>query len=227
MATETLVGKRIPRIDATEIVTGATVYTADVFPRGTLYAKLVLSTRAHAVIKRIDVSKAAALPGVMAVVTGQDAPNYLVGRFLRDRPILAQGKVRFLGEPVAAVAALEKDVAIQAAELVEVEYEDLPAVYAPEEAMQPDAPQVHAPGSRYLDARQGWIEPQGNVRGQALVKRGDPDKAFAMCDLVYEETYRTPPTHQGYIEPHAAVANVDPSGRITLWASNKGQFIVR
>ncbi|HLE82635.1 MAG TPA: hypothetical protein VJA25_15400, partial [Dehalococcoidia bacterium] len=74
MATETLVGKRIPRIDATEIVTGATVYTADVFPRGTLYAKLVLSARAHAVIKRIDVSKAAALPGVMAVVTGQDAP---------------------------------------------------------------------------------------------------------------------------------------------------------
>ena len=199
MATETLVGKRIPRIDATEIVTGATVYTADVFPRGTLYAKLVLSTRAHAVIKRIDVSKAAALPGVMAVVTGQDAPNYLVGRFLRDRPILAQGKVRFLGEPVAAVAALEKDVAIQAAELVEVEYEDLPAVYAPEEAMQPDAPQVHAPGSRYLDARQGWIEPQGNVRGQALVKRGDPDKAFAECDLVHEETYRTPQIGRAHV----------------------------
>ncbi len=227
MVTETLVGKGIPRIDAAEIVTGSTNYTADILPRGTLFAKLVLSTRPHAIIKKIDISKAMALPGVMAVVTGEDAPKYLVGRFLKDRPMLAQGKVRFLGEPVAAVAATDKDIAEQAADLVEVEYEDLPAVFDPEQALSPNAPRVHEDGSRYLDGRLGMAEIKGNLRNEVIVRRGDPDKAFEECDLVYEDTYRTPSTHQGYIEPHAVVASVDAEGRITLWASNKGQFIVR
>ncbi|MSQ14760.1 MAG: xanthine dehydrogenase family protein molybdopterin-binding subunit [Dehalococcoidia bacterium] len=227
MVTETLVGKSIPRIDAAEIVTGSTSYTADILPRGTLFAKLVLSTRAHALIKRIDTSKALAHPGVMGVVTGEDAPKYLVGRFLKDRPMLAQGKVRFVGEPVAAVAAVDKDIAEQAADLIEVEYEDLPAVFDPEEAMGPNAPLVHLAGSRYLDGAQGWVEPKGNIRNDVIMRRGDPDKAFAECDIIYEDTYRTHPTHQGYIEPHAVVASVDSESRITLWASNKGQFIVR
>src|SRR5713101_7557956 len=122
----------------------------------------------------------------MGVVTGEDAPKYLVGRFLKDRPMLAQGKVRFLGEPVAAVAAVEKDIAEQAADLIEVEYDDLPAVFDPEEAMRPEAPLVHLAGSRYLDGAQGWVEPKGNIRNDVVMRRGDPDKAFAECDIIYE-----------------------------------------
>ena len=136
------VGKDVKRVDGLDKVTGYTKYVDDIKMPGMLYAKIKKSPYAHAKIRKIDTSKAEALEGVKAVITGADVPNR-VGLYLEDKTFLATDKVRFIGEPVAAVAAVTPEIAEQAVELIEVEYEELPSVFTAMDAIKPDAPLVH------------------------------------------------------------------------------------
>ena len=138
-----VVGQSIVRDEGPAKVTGAARYTADVPLRGALWAKCLRSPLPHARIVRIDTSRAARLPGVRAVLTGADFPPSLVGRRLKDQPIVPRDRVRFVGERVAAVAAIDADTAEEALALIDVEYEELPAVFDPFAAMEPDAPILH------------------------------------------------------------------------------------
>src|ERR1700752_3606156 len=151
MAELTVGGKPVQRVDAGEKITGEAVYGYDLVLPNMLYGKTLFSTKAHAKIKRIDTSKAKALAGVVAVVTGADAP-WTHGESVKDKPFLAQGKVRCIGEPVAAVAAEDEDIAQAAGKLIEVDYEDLPVYTDPEEAGKPGCIEIHEDFAKYRKA---------------------------------------------------------------------------
>ncbi len=219
------IGARMVRTDALEKVTGSAVYAEDIRLPRMVYGALVRSTHAHAKILSINTSEALSLPGVRAVVTGQDIEMGYYGYELHDQRVFALEKVRYMGEPVAAVAAVNPDTAREAAAMVKVEYEELPAVFDPEEAMSADAPLVHEdPNAYQLD----WeSERKGNLCYRLELGDGDVDRGFAGSDKVIEGTYYTPGAHAGAIEPHSATAMTDPSGRITIWTTTQKPFAVR
>lgn len=227
LGTGRVVGKEVLKNDARLKASGAARYAADMRPhtRGCLCGKILRSPYAHASIVSIDTSKAVAVKGVYAVVTGEDVTPARIGRFLRDRTVLARGKVRFIGEPVAAVAAVDEETAVQALSLIRVEYRQLPAVFTPEEALAPDAPTVHEELASYEDPMPS--DRCGNQRNSVTIERGDVDEAFSRADVVVEGTFITQPVHQGFIEPKACVADVDKDGKLTIWASNKSPFLNR
>jgi CO/xanthine dehydrogenase Mo-binding subunit len=232
------IGISIPRPDGPDKVTGQVQYVADLNPRGLLHAKLLRSPHAHAKIVRIDVSRARALPGVRAVVTAADIPQLKKKAPTRAHAVLAIDRVVFAGQPVAAVAADEPAIAEEALDLIDVQYEVLPAAADPLEAMKPDAPPVAELGT---EADTSEAQAHGSVAGvtteakskavnisqQARLQRGDVAKAFAESDLILENTYRVPMVHQGYLEPHAVLAQWDTAGNLTLWASTQGSFNTR
>ena len=222
-----VVGQSIVRDEGLAKVTGAARYTADVPLRGALWARCLRSPLPHARIVRIDTSRAARLPGVRAVLTGADFPPSLVGRRLVEGPakIVARDRVRFVGERVAAVAAIDADTAEEALALIDVEYEELPAVFDPFAAMEPDAPILHPDLLKYEGLHGKPTIP--NVHSHLLIERGDLEQGFAESDLVLEHTFTTPAQHQGYIEPYSVLVAVDPSGRPDVWMSNKGPFHLR
>jgi CO/xanthine dehydrogenase Mo-binding subunit len=217
--------KSYPRVDAREKVTGYATYASDVYLPEMLMCKLLSSTRAHARIVRIDISKAEQLPGVRAIITGRDFPDIQFGSgALKDRYIMARDEVYYIGEPIAAVAADDEVTAQEAVELIEVEYEDLPTVINPLEAIKPNAPAVHAD----LAGFEGYGFAMGNNVSALLdADRGEVDEAFQEADLVIEETYRSQGINQGFLEPMACVANVEPNGRLTVWASTQGPYQIR
>src|SRR5574342_1381096 len=151
MSELTVIGKPVQRVDAEEKITGRAIYGYDLVLPNMLYGKALLSSKAHAKIKRIDTKKAKALPGVAAVVTAEDAP-WTHGESIKDKPFLAQGKVRCIGEPVAAVAAEDEDIAQAAVKLINVEYEDLPVYTDPEEACKPGCVEIHEDFDKYRKA---------------------------------------------------------------------------
>ena len=220
------IGQRVGRAEGPAKVTGAAVYPGDINLPGTLVGKCLRSPYPHARIVSIDATEARQLPGVHAVLTGADIPNALVGRFLRDIPVLASDVVRFHGQKVAAVAADDNDIAEAALRLIEVQYEELPAVYDPVEAMQAGAPTLH-PDFMTYEGRVDEPQEHPNVTAHAVWENGDIDEGFAEADLVFEHTFRTQRQHQGYMEPHACVVQVDDDGRIQLWANTKMPFQVR
>ncbi|MCE2464789.1 MAG: xanthine dehydrogenase family protein molybdopterin-binding subunit [Dehalococcoidia bacterium] len=222
------VGQSVTRGEGPDKVTGKARYTADVLLPGMLWGKVLRSPFPHARIVSIDTSKARALPGVHAVITGQDIPDRRVGRRLRDFPVLARDRVVFVGEKVAAVAAETPDIAEEALLLIDVEYEDLPAVYDPFEAMQPDAPVLHPDLASYigLPAPASTIA-ENNVFAHNVWSKGDIEQGFAEADLVFEHTFTTQMVHQVYIEPHACVAKVEEDGRVQMWINNKAPFTLR
>ena len=222
------VGQSVTRGEGPDKVTGKARYTADVLLPGMLWGKVLRSPFPHARIVSIDTSKARALPGVHAVITGQDIPDRRVGRRLRDFPVLARDRVVFVGEKVAAVAAESLDIAEEALLLIDVEYEDLPAVYDPFEAMQPDAPVLHPDLASYtgLPAPASTIA-ENNVFAHNVWSKGDIEQGFAEADLVFEHTFTTQMVHQVYIEPHACVAKVEEDGRVQMWINNKAPFTLR
>jgi CO/xanthine dehydrogenase Mo-binding subunit len=175
-----VIGQRLPRIDAIPKVTGEAQYTGDLNMPGMLTGKILRSPHPHALIKSIDTSLARQVKGVRAVITAEDVPDNLFSfyQWLADKHILCTDKVRYVGDEVAAVAAVDEDTAEEALLLIKVDYEPLPAVFELEEAMKPDAPLVHDD----KESNSTWS-----------VKRlfGDPDKAFAECDFVVEGTYST------------------------------------
>ena len=219
------IGARMVRTDAVEKVTGHAVYAEDIQLPRMIYGALVRSTRAHANILSIDTSEAMSLPGVKAVVTGPEIEMGYYGYELHDLRVFALEKVRYLGEPVAAVAAVTPDIAREAAMKVKVEYEELPEVFDPEEALTPGAPLVHDDPNSY---RFDWeSERTGNLCYKLEFGEGDVERGFAESDRVIEGTYHTPVAHAGAIEPHSATAMTDPSGRITVWTTTQKPFGVR
>ncbi|MDO8689996.1 MAG: molybdopterin-dependent oxidoreductase [Dehalococcoidia bacterium] len=219
------IGKATPRVDAVEKATGSAIYAADIHLPRMLYGKALLSPLPHARIVRIDASRALALPGVRAVVTSEDTAGVRLGPMIKDQPVIATGKVRFVGEYVAAVAAADPDTAEEALGLIMVEYDELPAVFDPLEAMKEGAPVIH---EDLLSYPMGFKAARyGNVCTQARISHGDPTQGWAEAEVEVQGSFTTPAVHQGYLEPHASVASVDPSGRITVWCTAKGPFRTR
>jgi len=215
-------------IDGTEKVTGTALYTADYTLPGMLWGKTLKSPYPHARIVSIDTSAAKALPGVHVVLTGKDVADAgLWGRAVKDVPVIAVEEVRFAGERVAAVAAEDEDIAEEALSLIEVEYEELPALLTPEEAMAPGAPILHPNFNDYFGFPQK-METPSNVFRQTHLERGDVEAGFAEADLVYEATYTTQRMFQGYLEPQAVLVNIDDAdGRVHVWICSKAPYNTR
>jgi carbon-monoxide dehydrogenase large subunit len=220
------IGKPVPRIDALEKVTGRAMYIDDLKFSDVLYGKILRSPHAHAKIKRIDTSKAEALPGVRAVVTGKDAP-FRGGEAIRDQPFLAVGKVRCVGEVVAAVAADTKEIAEHAIGLIVVEYEPLAAVLDVMEAVKPSAPLIHEEMHAYAHMPVVTVVPHTNICAKFEFKQGDVEKGFRESDYVFEDTFRFPTGHHCQIEPFGAVAQVNVNGKITIWVANDAPHRLR
>jgi len=216
----------VPRIEGVDKVTGRTQFAADVPISGLLWGKVLRSPVPHARIVRIDTSRTRTLAGVHVVVTGADLPSVYVGSRMKDMPVLARERVRFVGDPVAAVAAESREIAAEAVNLIEVEYEELPAVYDPEEALRPGAPVIHEDRSQYKYAPS---VPEGmpNLQSYMVWKNGDLEAGFKRAHRIFEHTFRTQLTHHGYLEPHSCVVRVDPGARVEIWASNKAPYELR
>jgi len=224
------IGARTIRPDGTEKVTGSAQYAADFTMPGMVWGKVLRSPYAHALIKKIDTSKAEAMRGVLAVMTGDDLPLLPLDRPLPTGPndirwiargCMAREKILYVGHPIAAVAATSQRIAQAALELIEVDYEVLPHVIDVDEAMAPGAPILH-----------DWVKTDGidgptNVSAVFTVKTGDVKQGFAEADLVIERTFKSAPVHQGYIEPQACVVSYKPDTQSTIWSSSQGQFMVR
>jgi CO/xanthine dehydrogenase Mo-binding subunit/aerobic-type carbon monoxide dehydrogenase small subunit (CoxS/CutS family) len=227
-----VVGRSVPRTDAVEKVTGRARYVTDLEQPGMAHAALLRSPYAHARLVRIDTSRACALPGVFTVLTGADLtwcePYY--GPAFRDRPVLAIDVVRFEGEPVVAVAAVDAETAARALELVEIEWDELPAVTTLEQALAPAAPLVHTAeplSGHFADLSSLRPRPGTNVCHQFAYARGDVERALAEADVVVEDAFTFPRVQHYAMEPHAAIAAWDDSGTLTVWASTQNPFSVR
>jgi CO/xanthine dehydrogenase Mo-binding subunit len=227
-----VVGRSVRRLDALEKVTGRARYVTDLELPGMLHAKLLRSPYPHARILRVDVARARAAAGVRAVVTSADLDwcDPYFGPAFRDRPILAIDVARYEGEPVAAVVAETESAAAAALELIEIAYEELPAVTTLEEALAPDAPLVHTsepPAGHFADLSTLRPRPGTNICHQFDLERGHGARAFAEADIVVEDVYRFPRVQHYSMEPHAALAVWDPDGTLAVWASTQNPYSVR
>jgi carbon-monoxide dehydrogenase large subunit len=221
------IGDSVPRVDAREKVTGAALFADDLqFGSGLLYARIKRSEHPHALIKRIDAGKAQALPGIKAVVTGADFPGY-IGLYLADRNIFCRERVRYVGDPVAGVAAVSEEIAEKALDLIEVEYEPLPGVFDPEFGASPKAPLLHPDLGRYEVPNFIFPEPGTNISNHFRIRKGDVEAAWPQCAAIVEHQYRIPHVQHVPIEPHIAVARVDEDGRVKLWGSSQSPFAQR
>ncbi len=232
----TEIGKSYRRLDYETKVTGRAQYLADMSVPGMLHGKILRSPYPHARITRIDASKAEKVAGVMAVLTRGDIlhdegiePFY--GPVFKDQTIVATEKVRHVGDPVAAVAALTVDAAEAALKLIEVDYEELPAVLSIEDALKPGAMLVHdsvkLPASGFADLADLKPIDGTNLCTHFKLNRGDIDEGFAAADHVFEDTFTLPATQHCFLETHACIASVEPGGRITVWATTQNPFVVR
>ena len=206
-----------PRLDAADKATGRARYADDIRLPGMLHAAIHTSQQAHARIVACRTDAALALPGVHAIVTGADIAGTRWGGIVKDETMLARDKVRYVGEPIAAVAAIDAATAIRAAAAIEVDYEPLRCVLSPDAALARDAPLVHAGFATYVKTVDGGGH--GNIVFETDVAEGDVDHAFAQCDAIVEGTFETQAQHHVYLETNGCVADVDASGRITLYAS--------
>ena len=215
------------RVEGELKVRGHLLYADDLTLPGLLQVAVVRSPYPHARIVGINVATAEKLPGVRLVLTGADVAAIRYGRAVRDVPILAVDKVRFVGEMVVAAVAESRQIAEEAAVLVDVEYEPLSAAGDPLEALRPDAPAVHEEPWAYAGAARGQAEPV-NLMGRATAAHGgDIDAALAAADRVFEHTFRTQAQHHGYLEPHSCTVMVDADGRISVWSCNKSPYRLR
>jgi putative selenate reductase molybdopterin-binding subunit len=227
-----------------EKVTGAAKYAADVAMPAMLWGKILRSPHAHARILHIDTSQAEKLPGVKAIITGrdQDVPRVSISfvdtpRYPGDQYALAVGKVRYIGDEIAAIAAVDEDTAEEALGLIRVEYEPLPAVFDPEAAMRSDASRVHDLGQEQVSVWEEWgakktvtSEAQytyNNLSGETHVCFGNVENGFDQADYVRQDRFETQATAHCALEPHVAVASFDPSGKLNVWLSSMSIFYKR
>jgi 4-hydroxybenzoyl-CoA reductase alpha subunit len=212
-----VVGERLPMMDAAQKVKGTALFTEDLIFPAMLYGKILRSPLPHAKILNIDTSRAEKLPGVKDVITGRDIPDrkYGIVPMAKDEYALAKDKVRYIGDDVAAVCAIDPEIAEEAVELIKVDYEELPAVFDPLEAKKEGAPEIHA-GIKH------------NTSFAIRKEFGDVKKAFAECDAIFEDTFYSQPVNHAPLEPHAALAQFDPlSGELTIWSSTQIPFFLR
>lgn len=230
------IGKTFRRLDYETKVTGRAQYLADMSVPGMCHGRILRSPYPHARIIKIDASRALKVPGVMAVLTRDDIlhdegiePFY--GPVFKDQTIVAVEKVRHVGDPVAAVAALDSDAAEEALRLIEVEYEELPAVLDVHEALEPGATLVHesvrVPESGFADLAEIKPVEGTNICTHFKLNRGDIQKGFAESDHIFEDIFTLPATQHCFLETHACIASVEPGGRITVWATTQNPFVVR
>ncbi len=221
------VGGGAPRLDAAAKVTGSAVFVHDMTLSGMLHARILTSPHPAARIKRIDTSKARAMPGVRAVLTGADLP-YKLGLYMEDKDILARGVVRHQGEAVAAVAAETVAQARAACRAIEVEYEPIEAVLDVEEALREDAPQVHPDLANYSWMKGVFFpQPGKNIAHQQKIRKGDIAKGFAEADRVFEFSFRNPPVQHVPLETHTAIATARADGEVEIITSAQSPFTVR
>jgi CO/xanthine dehydrogenase Mo-binding subunit len=221
------IGESKLRIDAREKVTGAALFTSDLqFGSNLLYARIKRCPYPHARILSIDTSQARALPGVKAVVTGENYPGY-IGLYLQDRHIFARDVARYVGDPVAGVAAVSEEIAEKALDLIQVVYEPLPGVFDPEFGASPEAPLLHPDLGHYEVANFIFPQPGTNISNHFKIRKGDPDQVWAECAAIVERKYRVPHIQHVPIEPHVAVAKVEDTGEVTLWGSSQSPFAQR
>ena len=236
-----IVGTRAPRLDGLEKVTGAARFGADIYIAGMLHGKMLTSPHAHARILSIDTRDAEAMPGVKAVITAKDFPifeqqqdiDFMAEQFRGARIMaehfMARDKALYRGHPVAAIAATSPHIAEEAAKLIHVDYEVLPAVLTIKDALKDDAPLVHdslttvtrGPAGREVS------DTQSNVAGHTQLKRGDLETGFKEAEVIVEREFSTQPVHPGYIEPFASAAQWNPDGHVTVWTTTQGTFDVR
>jgi CO/xanthine dehydrogenase Mo-binding subunit len=221
-----IVGNPTPRVEGELKVNGQAKYAVDIVLPGMLWGKLLRSPIASGKIKRIDTSKAGALPGVRAIVTGADCSGLKIGRRLYDMPILADGEVRFIGEKVAAVAADNEEIAEEAVNLIEVEYEETEAILDPVEALKPGAKLIHPEVMNYKGLPKPLTEPTNDFIYITWGK-GDIETGFRQADVVVENTFTTPVVHHSYIEPHSCVVSTAADGSAEFWSCSKVPYGVR
>lgn len=236
-----VVGKALPRVDGIAKATGGALFTADIKLPGMLYGKILRSPYPHARILNIDTSQAERLPGVKAVVTGSeigpirhayvDTPSLPA-----DEYILAVDKVRYIGEEVAAVAALDEDIAQEALSLIKVDYEELPAVFDPLDALKEGAPKIHeeiVPTT--TTAWEDWgarskarpLKIVNNICTSLSINYGDAERTFRESDFIREDRFLFPATSHAAMEPHVALASFEPSGKLNIWLSHMGYELKR
>lgn len=226
--TSSVIGGPVPRLEGPDKVSGRALYAADIQLPGMLWCKVLRSPYPHAKIISIDTERAQKVPGVRAVITGKEYPGMLMGRQFRDMPVLCWDKVRFIGDRVAAVAAETRAAAEEAVALIDVEYEELPAVFDPASAMLPDAPRLHDDITLYDGGqREAFIMDVPNGLSRLTWSKGNIEQGFQEADLTFEHTFTLPSRHQGYLEPHAAFLAIESDGRIQVWLSTKSPFRMR
>jgi CO/xanthine dehydrogenase Mo-binding subunit len=221
-----VVGNPTPRVEGELKVSGEAKYAVDATLPGMLWGKLLRSPISSGKIKRIDASKAWALPGVRAVVTGEDCSGLKIGRRLYDMPILADGEVRFVGEKIAAVAADSELIAEEAVNLIEVEYEETEPILDPVETMKPGARLIHPDVVNYKGLPKPLKEPTNDFIYMTW-GRGDIETGFRQADIVVENSFTTPVVHHSYIEPHSCVVDTAPDGSAQFWSCSKVPYGVR
>jgi len=219
------VGIGVARLDAADKVTGGARYVDDLKRAGMLHAAVATSPLAHARIRGYRIDAARAVSGVKAVLIGPDLPQNRVGNFIKDETTLAHGKVRYVGEPVAAVAATSLQAARLAAQLIELDYEELPSALSIESALAEEAPLIHEELASYVAVKPG--KSRGNIVWDVLMAEGDVDSAWSKCDVIVEGEFRTQAQHHAYLEPNGVLADIDANGRLTIWSSCQSVFHVQ
>jgi CO/xanthine dehydrogenase Mo-binding subunit len=225
-----IIGRPLPLIDGVEKVTGRGIYGVDIRLPGMLFAKILRSPYAHARILHVDTSKAEKMPGIYAVVTAKDLPDQRVGLALKDEYVLARDKVRYIGEAVAAVAAVDLETADEALNAIRIDYEEMTPVFDALEAMREDAPRIHEDLAHYQQSSylNRFIQsiPGTNVASHLKLRKGDVTKGFEQADVVLEDTFHCPRIHHCYMEPHAVLAQYQPE-KITVWSNGQRPFDIR
>src|SRR6185312_5597574 len=227
-----ILGQNFSRVDGPAKLRGWAQFTGDIEMPGMVYAKVLRSAYAHARLTRVNAEKAQKLPGVVAVLTRDDLKrmNAYFGPVVKDQPVVALDRVRYVGDIIAAVAAEEKDIAEEALELIEVDYEPLPAMFDPAEAMKPGAPIVHGEGARSetrLDRDQFHFEKNSNVLTVYHASQGDVALGFREADEIFEDVYSSQKIQHAHIEPHAALAYWEPSGKLVIHTSTQNPSSIR
>jgi len=220
------IGNPTPRIEGELKVSGQAKYTVDVTLPGMLWGKLLRSQVPSGKIKNIDISKARALKGVHAVLTGADCRGLKIGRRLYDMPIIADDEVRFAGEKIAAVAAETEDIAEEALNLIEIEYQESEPLLDPVEALRPGSKRIHPDVASY----KGLPKPLDGPTNEFVYytwKKGDIATGFAQADMVFENTFTTPVVHHAYIEPHSCIVDTKTDGSAQIWCCSKVPFAIR
>src|ERR1051325_1696709 len=227
------VGQAISMVDSQLRVSGSIDYTLNFELPRMLHASMLRSPHAHARIVKIDASRAAKLPGVAAVLTRDDLIGDHIdpyfGLILQDQTPIALDKVRFVGDPVAAVAAVEDETAAEALNLIEIEYEELPAVFDAEEALKPGAVLLHDGPRRVIPGRPDIVarsQAGTNIVHLFKQRKGDIAQGFRESDRIFEHTYGSPPANHAALEPHVAVGQVS-DGQVTVWTSSQNPYVVQ